>query len=130
MERIRKTFFDPLATSKARIREILEQLPLGSAHPFSPERLLLCRTENGIEDIDISSYAEHYFFNAVDLGEMGEVLLKRMAGFASLGMSFLLWRLQTLDPRAHAEHQQEYSMISKSYRRQRFGITHCLDQSG
>lgn len=91
MERVRKIFFDPLATSKARIREILEQLPVGSAHPFSPERLLLCRTDNGINEIDISSYPEDFFFNAMDMGEMGEILLRRMAGFKShLGTSSLL----------------------------------------
>lgn len=91
MERVRKTFFDPLASSKARIREILEDLPVGSAHPFSPERIILCRTDNGIEEIDISSYPEDYFFNAIDLGEMGETLLRRMAGFKShLGMSSLV----------------------------------------
>ncbi|KAL3447269.1 hypothetical protein BJX65DRAFT_277694 [Aspergillus insuetus] len=83
MEQVRKTFFDPLATSKARVREILHDLPVGSAHPFSPERLLLVRTANGINEIDISSYPEDYFFNAVDLGEMGETLLRRMAGFQS-----------------------------------------------
>lgn len=81
MQRVRKTFFDPLATSKAQIREILEGLPVGSAHPFSPERILLCRTDHGIDEIDVSSYPEEFFFNAVDLGEMGEVLLRRMAGF-------------------------------------------------
>ncbi|KAE9364437.1 hypothetical protein N431DRAFT_563742 [Stipitochalara longipes BDJ] len=83
MERVRKTFFDPLATSKAQIRKILEDLPTGSAHPFSPERILLCRTDNGIDEIDISSFPEDFFFNAVDLGEMGETLLRRMAGFPS-----------------------------------------------
>ncbi len=81
MERVRKTFFDPLATSKAAIHEILEALPVGSAHPFSPERILLCRTDNGIDEIDISSYPEDFFFNAVDLSEMGETLLRRMSGF-------------------------------------------------
>jgi hypothetical protein len=81
MERVKKTFFDPLATSKDQIREILDGLPVGSAHPFSPERILLCRTDNGIEEIDISSYPEDFFFNAVDLGEMGEILLRRMARF-------------------------------------------------
>jgi hypothetical protein len=81
MERVRKTYFDPLATTKGRITELLQQLPVGSAHPFSPEKVLLCRTNNGIEEIDISSYNEEYFYNAVDLGEMGEVLLRRMAGF-------------------------------------------------
>ncbi|KAK3318083.1 hypothetical protein B0H66DRAFT_516192 [Apodospora peruviana] len=81
MEQVRKTFFNPLATSKAQIRDILERLPTGSAHPFSPERILLCRTDNGVDEIDISSYPEDYFFNAVDLGEMGETLLRRMAGF-------------------------------------------------
>ncbi|KAL5337393.1 hypothetical protein BJX70DRAFT_369723 [Aspergillus crustosus] len=87
MEHVRKTFFDPLATSKARIREILQDLPVGSAHPFSPERLLLCRTNDGITEIDISEYPEDYFFNAVDLGVMGETLLRRMAGFqAHLGI--------------------------------------------
>jgi hypothetical protein len=91
MERVRKTFFDPLATSKAQVREILEGLPVGSAHPFSPEHILLCRTDNGIDEIDISSYPEDFFFNAVDLGEMGETLLRRMAGFQShLSMSSLV----------------------------------------
>jgi hypothetical protein len=83
MERVRKTFFDPLAISKTQIREVLEDLPTGSAHPFSPEQILLCRTDNGIDEIDISSYPEDFFFNAVDLGEMGEILLRRMAGFQS-----------------------------------------------
>ncbi|KAH8881092.1 hypothetical protein GQ53DRAFT_668385 [Thozetella sp. PMI_491] len=83
MERVRKTFFDPLATTKTQIHAILNKLPAGSAHPFGPERLLLCRTEKGIEEIDVSSYPEDYFFNAVDLGEMGEILLRRMAGFKS-----------------------------------------------
>lgn len=91
MEQVRKTFFDPLATTKAQIREILEGVPVGSAHPFSPERILLCRTENGIDEIDISSYPEDFFFNAVDLGEMGETLLRRMAGYQShLSMSSLI----------------------------------------
>jgi hypothetical protein len=95
MEKVRKTFFDPLATSKARIREILEELPVGSAHPFSPEQLLLCRTDSGIDEIDISSYSEDFFFNAVDMGEMGETLLRRMAGFQShLGMSSFVLPLQ------------------------------------
>lgn len=90
MERIRKTFFDPLATSKAQIQELLKELPVGSAHPFSSEGILLCRTDHGIEEIDVSSYPEDYFFNAVDLGEMGETLLRRMAGFKShLSMSTL-----------------------------------------
>lgn len=83
MEKVRKTFFDPLATSKSQIREKLERLPVGSAHPFSPERILLCRTEDGIDEIDISSYPEDFFFNAVDLGEMGETLLRRMTGYTS-----------------------------------------------
>jgi hypothetical protein len=91
MERVRKTFFDPLATSKAQIRETLAGLPVGSAHPFSPERILLCRTDSGIDEIDVSSYSEDFFFNAVDLGEMGETLLRRMAGFQShLSMSYVL----------------------------------------
>ncbi|GFF57856.1 conserved hypothetical protein [Aspergillus udagawae] len=83
MERVRKTFFNPLATSKAQVQKILEDLPVGSAHPFSLEQILLCRTKNGIEEIDISSYPENFFFNAMDLGEMGEILLRRMAGFQS-----------------------------------------------
>ncbi|KAJ5493605.1 hypothetical protein N7463_009692 [Penicillium fimorum] len=83
MERVRKNFFDPLATSKARIREILGELPIGSAHPFSPERLLLCRTEIGIDEIDISPYPDDFFSKAVDMGEMGEILLRRMAGYSS-----------------------------------------------
>ncbi|RKK23230.1 hypothetical protein BFJ66_g15754 [Fusarium oxysporum f. sp. cepae] len=81
MEKVRKTFFDPLATSKGRIAELLQNLPVGSAHPFSPEGILLCRTKNGIEEIDISNYSQDYFFNSIDLGEMGEILLRRMKGF-------------------------------------------------
>jgi hypothetical protein len=88
MERVRKIFFDPLASSKGRICEILEGLPVGSAHPFSPEKLLLCRTKDGIDEIKISHYPETFFFNAVNVFEMGEALLRRMAGFKShLGMS-------------------------------------------
>jgi hypothetical protein len=91
MERVRKTFFDPLVTSKTQIREILATLPVGSAHPFSPERILLCRTESGIDEIDVSSYPEDFFFNGVDLGEMGEILLRRMAVFRNhLSMSSVL----------------------------------------
>ena len=84
MERVRKTFFDPLAITKSQIRQLLQGLPTGSAHPFSPERILLCKTEQGvIDEIDISSYPEDFFFNAVDLGQMGEVLLNRMERFQS-----------------------------------------------
>lgn len=91
MEQVRKTFFDPLATSKLQIRELLTKLPVGSAHPYSPEQILLCRTDNGVTEIDISSYAQDFFFNAVDLGTMGETLLRRMAGFPShLSMPSLL----------------------------------------
>ncbi|KAF5660889.1 hypothetical protein FHETE_8740 [Fusarium heterosporum] len=81
MDKVRKTYFDPLATTKDRVKEILERLPIGSAHPFSPENKLLCRTKQGIIEIDISNYNEEYFYSTVDLGEMGEVLLRRMAGF-------------------------------------------------
>jgi hypothetical protein len=105
MERVRKTFFDPLATSKARIRELLEGLPVGSAHPFSPERILLCRTDNGIDEIDISSYPEDFFFNAVDLGEMGEILLRRMAGFPShLSMTSLVPLLKSINQGVNTNH--------------------------
>ncbi|KAJ5082888.1 hypothetical protein N7532_011931 [Penicillium argentinense] len=83
MERVKKTIFDPLATSKDRIREILEPRPAGCAHPFSPEHILLFRTDDGIDEIDISSYPEDCFFNAQDLGKMGETLLARMAGSRS-----------------------------------------------
>ncbi|KAJ4129228.1 hypothetical protein NW768_007763 [Fusarium equiseti] len=83
MEQVRKTYFDPLATSKGQIRNILQNLDIGSAHPFSPESILLCKTKNGIEDIDISGFEEEYFYNAVDLGEMGETLSKRMDNFKS-----------------------------------------------
>ncbi|TVY44956.1 hypothetical protein LOCC1_G004792 [Lachnellula occidentalis] len=81
MEQITKVFFDPLATTKSQISAFLKDLPIGSAHPFSPERILLCRTTKGIREIDVSTYSEDYFFNAVDLGELGETLLRRMAGF-------------------------------------------------
>ncbi|KAF5025516.1 hypothetical protein F66182_2421 [Fusarium sp. NRRL 66182] len=81
MEKVRKTFFDPLARSKAQISTMLHKLPVGSAHPFSLQDILLCRTETGIKEIDISGYSEEYFYSAVDLGNMGDVLLRRMAGF-------------------------------------------------
>ncbi|RGP69383.1 hypothetical protein FLONG3_7779 [Fusarium longipes] len=81
MEKVRKTYFDPLVTSKGQIRDILQNLPIGSAHPFSPEGILLCRTNNGIEEIPISGHDEEFFYNAVDLGTMGEILLRRMGGF-------------------------------------------------
>jgi hypothetical protein len=98
MDRVRKTFFDPLATSKAQIRQILDGLPVRSAHPFSPEGILLCRTKDGIVEIDISSYPEDFFSNAVDLGEMGETLLRRMAGFKShLGMYSLIPLLKRIE---------------------------------
>lgn len=112
MERVRKTFFNPLATSKAQIQKILEELPVGSAHPFSPEKILLCRTENGIEEIDISSFPEDFFFNAMDLGEMGEVLLRRMAGFESqLSMSPL--SDEYVDNEVNINNMQRYSRTSK-----------------
>ena len=81
MEQVRKTYFDPLATSKGQIRDILQNLDIGSAHPFSPEGILLCKTKNGIEEIDISGFEEEYFYNAVDLGTMSEKLTERMDKF-------------------------------------------------
>jgi len=99
MEQVRKTYFDPLATSKGQIRDILQNLDIGSAHPFSPEGLLLCRTKNGIEEIDVSGFEEEYFYNAVDLGAMGEILLKRMENFKShLGKYFHLLVIVYLIP--------------------------------
>lgn len=82
MEHITKVFFDPLVATKAQVRALLQDLPVGSAHPFSPERLLLCRTATGIDEIDISSYPENHFFNAVDLGALGQTLQTRMAKFS------------------------------------------------
>ncbi|KAH7393397.1 hypothetical protein BKA64DRAFT_755541 [Cadophora sp. MPI-SDFR-AT-0126] len=83
MEKITKVYFDPLVTTKAQIVTLLEDLPIGSAHPFSPEKLLLCRTASGIDEIDISSYAEDHFFKAVDLGEIGQTLQTRMTKFSN-----------------------------------------------
>ncbi|KAH7321727.1 hypothetical protein BKA65DRAFT_598853 [Rhexocercosporidium sp. MPI-PUGE-AT-0058] len=83
MEKITKVFFDPLATTKAQIVTLLGDLPVGSAHPFNPEKLLLCRTASGIDEIDISSYAEDHFFKAVDLGEIGQSLQSRMTRFSN-----------------------------------------------
>lgn len=117
MERVRKTFFNALATSKAQVQKILEDLPVGSAHPFSPEKILLCRTENGIEEIDISSYPEDFFFNAMDLGEMGEVLLRRMAGFEDhLSMPSL--SNEYVDGEVNTNNVQRYSRTSKLCRHQ------------
>uniref|UniRef100_A0A8H7N1Z6 Uncharacterized protein n=1 Tax=Bionectria ochroleuca TaxID=29856 RepID=A0A8H7N1Z6_BIOOC len=83
MERVRKTYFNSLANSKAQVTKTLDELPVSSAHPFSPERTLLCRTNDGMDEIDMSSYPEEFFFNTVDLGEMGEILLRRIAGFGN-----------------------------------------------
>lgn len=92
MERITKIFFDPLATTRARVQDILEELPAGSAHPFSPDGVLLYRTAARIEEIDISTYPEAFFFNAIDMGELGETLQRRMAGFPSqLGIHFAIY---------------------------------------
>ena len=87
MERITKVFFDPLARTKAQIRARLQTLPVGSAHPFSPERLILCLTTRGVEEIDVSSNSEQYFFKSVDLSELGQVLQTRMAMFPALSKS-------------------------------------------
>lgn len=86
MDRITKVLFDPLATTKAQIRALLqeENVAIGTAHPFSPEKILLHRNATGIEEIDISSYDEHHFFNAVDLGELGQILQTRMTCFEAL----------------------------------------------
>ncbi|TQV94438.1 Cyclic-AMP phosphodiesterase, class-II [Cordyceps javanica] len=86
MERVRKLCFDPLLTTKEQIRQRLSTLPAGTAHPFSLERILLCKVDDEIQEIDISSYPEDFFYNAVDLGEMGEVLLRRMAKFHQLAV--------------------------------------------
>jgi hypothetical protein len=112
MERVRKTFFNPLATSKAQVQKILEDLPVGSAHPFSLEQILLCRTENGIEEIDISSYPENFFFNAMDLGEMGEILLRRMAGF-QYHLSMCSLSNEYMDGEVNINNVQRYSRTSK-----------------
>lgn len=99
MEQIRKVFFNPLATTKARVEKILQDLPVGSAHTFSPEKILLCRTNDGIAEIDISTYPEEFFYNAIDLGELGETLQKRMSGFPQYLCKLLLlpWIILTLD---------------------------------
>lgn len=88
MDKVRKTYFDPMVSTKAEIKEFLKDLPAGSAHPYSPEKVLCYQTEEGVQEIDISEYAEDFFFNAVDLGEMGEILLRRMEGFPSLSEYF------------------------------------------
>ncbi|KXJ87786.1 hypothetical protein Micbo1qcDRAFT_139118, partial [Microdochium bolleyi] len=88
METVRKVIFNPLATTKAQIRALLRTCPAGTAHPFSPEKILLCKTAEGttesrMAEIDISGYPDDYFYNVVDLGEMGDILATRMAGFAT-----------------------------------------------
>ena len=44
--------------------------------------MLLCHTATGVDEIDISSYSEKHFFNALDLGELGQTLQSRMTKFA------------------------------------------------
>lgn len=96
MEKVSKVIFDPLATSKQRIERLLQDEQPGTAHPFSPEQGLLQRTDSGVTRIDISEYPENFFYNAVDLGGMGEVLLRRMAGFSNhLSMRHSLLYIQS-----------------------------------
>ena len=85
MEKVTKVFFDPLAATKEQICTLLKTLPVGTAHPFRPEGLLLHHSApNNISEIDISMHPEEYFSNAVNLAELGEGTLERMKQFHQL----------------------------------------------
>jgi hypothetical protein len=85
MEKVTKVYFDPLAATKEQIQALLKTLPVGSAHPFRPDGVLLHHsTSNTITQIDISIYSEDYFSIAVNLAELGESSLERIKLFPQL----------------------------------------------
>jgi hypothetical protein len=85
MEKVTKVYFDPLAATKEQIRTLLKTLPVGSAHPFRPDGVLLHHSaSNTITEIDISIHPEEYFSIAVNLAELGEGTLERLKLFPQL----------------------------------------------
>jgi hypothetical protein len=87
MEKVTKVYFDPLAATKEQVRALLQTLPVGSAHPFRPDGVLLHHSASDtITEIDISMHPEEYFSNAVNLAELGEGTLERIKLFSQLRM--------------------------------------------
>src|SRR5277367_1238888 len=85
MDKVTKVYFDPVAATKEQIRALLRTLPVGSAHPFRPDGVLLHHSApDTITDIDISMHPEEYFSNAINLAELGEGALERMKLFPQL----------------------------------------------
>src|SRR5208282_2357480 len=85
MDKVTKVYFDPLAATKEQIRALLKTLPVGSAHPFRPDGVLLHHSApECITEIDISMHPEEYFSNAINLAELGEGTLERMKLFPPL----------------------------------------------
>jgi hypothetical protein len=85
MERVTKVYFDPLVATKEQIQALLKTLPVGSAHPFRPDGVLLHHSaSNTITEIDISMHPEEYFSNTVNLAELGEGTLERIKLFPHL----------------------------------------------
>lgn len=85
MENVTKVYFDPIIATKEKIRSLLRTLPVGSAHPFRADGVLLHHSApDTITDIDISMHPEEYFSNAINLAELGEGTLERMKLFPQL----------------------------------------------
>jgi hypothetical protein len=85
MEKVTKVYFDPLLATKEQIEALLKTLPVGTAHPFKPDGVLLHHSaSNNITEIDISMHPEEYFSNAVNLAELGEGTLERIKLFPHL----------------------------------------------
>ena len=85
MEKVTQVYFNPLAANRAQICSLLKALPIGSAHPFRPDGILLIHSaQDTITDIDISMHPEEYFSNAVNLAELGEGSLERISKFQVL----------------------------------------------
>lgn len=83
MENITKIVFNPLLSSKAAIVAFLKDASIGTAHAYSPKKLLLYKTKSNIQEIDISKYDESHFFNAVDLDRLSNTLQERMERFGT-----------------------------------------------
>ncbi len=85
MEKVTKAYFNPLIATKKQIRALLKTLPVGSAHPFRPDGVLLHHSaSNTITEIDISMHPEEYFSNTVNLADLGEETLERIKLFPQL----------------------------------------------
>lgn len=72
---------------RLKLDRALAQHPVGTALPFSDnngvDRVLLYRSVDGINKIDVSEHPEEYFHQSIDLNVLGNILQERMALFAT-----------------------------------------------